>query len=262
MPYSVNNNVRTYYEVVGNGPPLFLHVGAFVEGDLWKLAGYLGRLKEYQLILNDPRGRGKSDRPKTLASHRMENYVADVLKILDDLHISRAGFWGHSDGARVGFALAATHPNRLKALVAVGGHDLPTEYRDRVTTAKDIRKRGLRWVRDLIQKSYGKKLPLWYRKTLHRRDSKIGELEMLAWKPWINKWDTYAKIRVPTIITAGDKDDRTGLSKKIASMIPNSKLAMMKGQGHFDSFMRSDVSTRCVKPFLRRYLSKNRFSGG
>ncbi len=262
MPFATNKGVRIHYEVFGDGPPLFLHVGAAAEWDLWKLAGYLDRLTEYRLIVIDPRGRGRSDRPETLAAHRMKNYVGDVITILDDLGISRTAFWGHSDGARVGFALAVAHPDRLKALVAVGGHDLPTEYKDRVAFAKYVRENGMGFLDDVYEKSFGKPLPLWYTKRRRRRDPRMFELEMLAWRPWINNWTTYPKIRVPTLIMAGKIEDATGLSEKMAKLMPDARCVILRGLkpgssdaglDHLGGLMRSDLSIRYAGPFLREH---------
>jgi hypothetical protein len=58
-PYASNKDIRIHYEVFDEGPPAFLYVGAGAEWDLWKLAGYLDRLKGFRLILSDPRGFGK-----------------------------------------------------------------------------------------------------------------------------------------------------------------------------------------------------------
>lgn len=237
----------------GEGSPLFLHVGAGCEWDLWKLAGYLDRLAGYRLIIIDPRGRGSSDRPKTLAAHRMKNYVQDVIKILDDLHISKTAFWGHSDGARVGFALALGHPNRLKALIAAGGQDLPTEYNDRVALAKHAQENGMDWLNNAIQKSFGKKLPAWYTRKRRVRDPAIFGLELLAWRRWINRWDIYPRIKVPTLIIVGEKEDPSRLAEKMAKLIPQGRFVILKGLGHLDEFMRSDLSVRPGKRFLREF---------
>src|SRR5712692_253548 len=253
MPFAINKRVRIHYEVFGEGPPLFLHVGAGCEWDLWKLAGYLERLDGYRLIIIDPRGRGSSDRPNTLAAHRMKNYVQDVISILDDLHISKTAFWGHSDGARVGFALALRHPNRLKALVAAGGQDLANEYKDRVALAKFAQKNGMNWLNNAVQKSYGKKLPRWYTTKRRARDPAIFRSAMLAWRPWINKWDIYPRIKVPTLVIVGEKEDPSLLAKKMAKLIPQGSFIVLKGLGHLDEFMRSDLSVRPAKRFLREF---------
>src|SRR6266849_7249424 len=227
MPFAINKGVRVHYEVLGQGPPLFLHVGAGCEWDLWKLAGYVDRLDGYRLIVIDPRGRGSSDRPDTLPAHRMKNYVQDVITILDDLHVSKTAFWGHSDGARVGFAFALSHAKRLNALIAAGGQDLPTEYSDRVALAKYAQENGMDWLNNVIQNSFGKELPPWYTRQRRARDPAMFRLELLAWRPWISRWDIYPRIKVPTLIIAGEKEDPSRLGEKIANLIPKGRFVIL-----------------------------------
>jgi len=47
-------------------------------------------------VLYDHRGRGASDRPATLMAHRIEEYVADVAALADELGASRYAFMGYS----------------------------------------------------------------------------------------------------------------------------------------------------------------------
>src|SRR5438309_10274437 len=122
----------------------------------------MDRLKGFQLIINDPRGFGRSDRPRTLADYRIRNQVQDVLTVMDDLRVSRAAFWGHSDGAWVGFALADAHPSCLKALIAAGGAVGPPENTEREELAKFIHKKGLGFLSGVFAKSLAKNIPVLY----------------------------------------------------------------------------------------------------
>jgi pimeloyl-ACP methyl ester carboxylesterase len=65
---------------------------------MWSHAGYLERLADMKRILVDHRGRGLSDRTRNPQSHSTDNYVSDVVKVLDELGIERTAFWGYSDG--------------------------------------------------------------------------------------------------------------------------------------------------------------------
>lgn len=261
MPYASNEGVRIHYEVLGSGPPLFLHIGAGREWDSWKLAGYPERLKEYRLIIPDPRGRGLSDRPRTLAAHRLENYVSDVVSIVDDQGVDRVGFWGHSDGARVGFVLALKHPNRLKALVAAGGQDEPGEYEKwRVSLAGRARARGMGPLDEFFRRKYlrafGHGYPEWYKRTRRFRDPEMFALNMLAWKDWIERWDMYPRIRVPSLIIAGDKEDPAGLGHRIASLMPDARSVVIEGEDHVGEYLRSDLVLRHVRPFLQAHFDR------
>jgi pimeloyl-ACP methyl ester carboxylesterase len=250
--------VRIHYEVIGKGPPLFLHVGAGFEWDFWKAAGYTRRIRNYRLVIIDPRGRGDSDRPRTLAGHRMENYVSDVISILDEMQIPKTSFWGHSDGARVGFVLALKHPERVSALVAAGGQDEPNEYEKwRVSFAEAARSRGMGWAAAHASRAYrrawGHGYPGWYRNRKRDADPEAFALNMLAWKNWIERWDMYPKIRVPALVIAGEKEDPGGLAYRIAKLMPDARPVIIGGQDHMGEFLRSDLVLPYVRPFLAEH---------
>ena len=64
MPYVIKQEVRIYYEVEGQGTPLVLAHGGSDSLDMWRRYGYTDILKDdFQLILFDFRGHGRSDKP-------------------------------------------------------------------------------------------------------------------------------------------------------------------------------------------------------
>ncbi len=93
-----HHGVRLFYEIVGDGEPVVLHTGAGGDRTMWRHAGYLDELRDFQMVLFDHRGHGQSDKPRILEAHRLEVYVADVVALLDHLALPRAAFWGYSDG--------------------------------------------------------------------------------------------------------------------------------------------------------------------
>ena len=110
MPFITNTGVKLYYEIEGQGSPIILHTGGGGDGSMWRDGGYVRGLAGFQCVLFDHRGHGRSDKPTQLEDYAMERYVADVVCLLDSLALERAAFGGYSDGAMVGYALAATHP--------------------------------------------------------------------------------------------------------------------------------------------------------
>jgi pimeloyl-ACP methyl ester carboxylesterase len=64
MPYVDNDGVRIHYEVEGHGPSLVLQHGFTHSLRRWYLHGYVDALRnDYELVLIDARGHGKSDKP-------------------------------------------------------------------------------------------------------------------------------------------------------------------------------------------------------
>src|SRR3989304_635920 len=122
MPYANNNGVRIYYEVEGQGPPLVLAHGMGGGGDLdaWLSTGYTDALKDdYQLILFDLRGHGRSDKPHEVSAHG-SNAADDIVAVLDSLGIAKAHYLGYSMGAAAGFKQAISHADWFYSFILGG----------------------------------------------------------------------------------------------------------------------------------------------
>jgi pimeloyl-ACP methyl ester carboxylesterase len=118
VAYVDNDGVRIHYLVEGKGPPLFLHMGFSVDLTGWYEWGYVDALKDdYRLILIDPRGHGKSDKPRDSAAYQAAQRVGDVVAVLDDLGVERTHYLGYSMGGRIGFEVAQLAPSRLCSLI-------------------------------------------------------------------------------------------------------------------------------------------------
>src|SRR4051812_35594588 len=121
MPYATNDGVRIHYHVEGNGPSVVLQAGFTLDMHAWYEWGYVDALQpDYQLILIDPRGHGRSDKPHDPTAYEMSLRAADVLAVLDDLGVEQAHYLGYSMGGRIGFDTAKLAPERLRSLM-IGG---------------------------------------------------------------------------------------------------------------------------------------------
>lgn len=119
------------YQVAGDGPPTIVHVGSWgqtIEGfaDTPAVAHYLRRLRSLgQVVLFDKRGTGLSDPlprpwvPDSGFGPMLEESVADLVTVLDDLEVSRALVIGVWAGTAAAMAFAATHPERTAGLILV-----------------------------------------------------------------------------------------------------------------------------------------------
>lgn len=115
--YAEVNGINMYYEVHGEGTPLVLLHGGYVDSDMWTIETHI-LSQSYQVIEIDSRGHGRStdgDGPITY-----ELMAADTLALLDQLNVSNAHFAGWSDGAVIAAQIAAYHPERVNKLVLIG----------------------------------------------------------------------------------------------------------------------------------------------
>jgi pimeloyl-ACP methyl ester carboxylesterase len=121
------NGIRLWYAVFGHGEPVIMVHGGLANSDYWGLqVPVLAR--SYQVIVLDSRGHGRSMR--TAAPIGYDVMAADVLALMDTLHIGQAALVGWSDGAIIGLDIAIHHPERLTKLFAFAANSDPSGVKD------------------------------------------------------------------------------------------------------------------------------------
>jgi pimeloyl-ACP methyl ester carboxylesterase/DNA-binding winged helix-turn-helix (wHTH) protein len=118
------DKTRLAYARSGNGPPLvkaanwLSHIELEWNSPIWK--HWLERLgRDRTLIRYDVRGSGLSDwRPPSIT---FPDFVRDLADIFDAGGVERAPLFGVSQGAAVSVAYAVQNPERVSALILVGG---------------------------------------------------------------------------------------------------------------------------------------------
>ena len=115
MPYARVNDINLYYEVHGQGEPFLFISGTGSSCEYMKVVTVDWFARDFQLIIFDHRGTGRSDKPDMPYSTRM--FANDAVALLEHLGIERAHVGGRSMGGRVSQWLAIDHPYRVGALV-------------------------------------------------------------------------------------------------------------------------------------------------
>ena len=78
----------------------FAHLGDFLKG-------------ERRILMVNLRGRGDSEYAKDSATYKPRTYVADIIRLMDELELPKAIFIGTSLGGIVTMVMAAAHPTRV-----------------------------------------------------------------------------------------------------------------------------------------------------
>src|SRR6202171_5779856 len=162
--YAKNSDTHTAYQVHGNGPlDLVLCDGATTHLDvLWEEPGYRRYREELasftRLIRFDKRGMGLSDRVR---AGTLEERMEDVRAVLDATGSKEAALIGISEGGPLSMLLAATYPERTRALVLCGaevcertsedwpwGESTPEEFEESVRELPERwgLGRGVHWI--------------------------------------------------------------------------------------------------------------------
>jgi pimeloyl-ACP methyl ester carboxylesterase len=112
--YVERDGVRVFWERYGDGEPtlLLLPPWTIIYSRCWKAQiPYFAR--HCGVLTFDPRGNGRSDRPKNPRLYAEREFAADALAVMDATGTERAVLVSLSQGAQRALLLAADHPERV-----------------------------------------------------------------------------------------------------------------------------------------------------
>ena len=118
--YVANSGVRIHYEVHGTGQPalLLLPTWAIVDSRHWKMqVPFLAR--NYRVITFDPRGNGRSDRPRDPAAYADAAFASDIGAVLDATGTERAVLGAFCSGFPWALLFAAAHPQQVTGIITI-----------------------------------------------------------------------------------------------------------------------------------------------
>src|SRR5436190_4277036 len=122
--YTNSGGLNIGYQVIGDGPLDVVFVpGLLSQIDvIWTLPAavrFFERLASFaRVILYDKRGQGVSDPLEGVLT--LEQDMEDLLAVLDAAGSERAALLGYSEGGPMSALCAATHPDRVSALILCG----------------------------------------------------------------------------------------------------------------------------------------------
>ncbi|MEJ5300442.1 MAG: alpha/beta fold hydrolase [Thermodesulforhabdaceae bacterium] len=265
MPFCDDGERRIYYEVSGSGSPLLFISG--LSGGSWSWYQQRPFFEAfYTVIVFDNRGAGKSWMPP--GPYTMDQMAEDALALLDHLEINKTHVAGISMGGMIAQQLAATHPDRVSALVLGCTHCGKSR---RIAPAREVLDRlssqeGLS-PEEIVEKNipllFGEKcrkehpeiVDEYKRKTLSApiQPFEAFQAQLIAINRF-NVCDILYRITCPTLIITG-KDDilvPPQNSKVLAELIPNSQLVELDGIGHAIHLEATETFNELVLEFLRQ----------
>ncbi len=118
---AVRDGVPLAWSSYGAGPAtvVLMPTWSIVNSRAWKAqVPYLAR--RWQVITFDGRGCGRSGRPADASDYTDEQYAADTIAVLDDAGVGAAVLVGWSCGVTWAVHVAATYPDRVLGIFAIG----------------------------------------------------------------------------------------------------------------------------------------------
>ncbi|MGH3348693.1 MAG: alpha/beta fold hydrolase, partial [Nocardioides sp.] len=118
--YVERGGVRVYYECFGTEGDaiVFGPSDVLVNGGMWKAqVPYLAR--RHRVVVIDPRGNGRSDKPTDPAAYSDLEMVADLIAVMDEVDVDRAVLVGLCMSSYYMLCAAARHSERVDGVVAI-----------------------------------------------------------------------------------------------------------------------------------------------
>lgn len=248
------NGMEMYYEVSGEGDPLIVLHGAYM--NIPSMGTIIPKLAEtHKVYAIEFQGHGRTtdiDRPITYP-----NLADDVAAFMDAVKIEKADVFGYSMGAAAGLQLAIRHPEKVDKLAAASvAYDaegwqpafkafipqMSVEMFVNMPFAEDYRK--------LAANPDG--FPELVRKLI------ALEKEPMAWEADVRA------LKTPVLIITGDADVATlehsvalfrllggGVMGDMGKPLPASRLAVLPATSHTAVISQPELLHAFVEPFLK-----------
>jgi pimeloyl-ACP methyl ester carboxylesterase len=269
--YARSGDVSIAYQVVGDGPIDLVAVLGFathleLQWEMPPMARFFERLSSFaRLILFDKRGTGLSDPVTEVPT--LEQRIEDVRAVLEAAGSERAALFGVSEGGPMSALFAATHPERVTALVLHGAMGRTTEAPDYpwASPAEALRESATEfivpyWGRDpegiveLFAPSFaGDPRAL----ELSARMERSAASPAMVWQIFemfldVDVRDVLPTIHVPTLVLhrRGDRVVNRRAGKELARQIPHARYVELPGIDHLPWAGDADAVLAEIEEFL------------
>lgn len=230
--------------------------GTALSQAIWRGFGYVRELtRTHNVITVDLRGHGRSDGPHDSSAYGMDSFVADLVAVLDHTHTDVTDYAGYSLGGRIGFSLAAAHPERLNRFVSLAGAPGTAKGAfDRVFfpgCITTLEQDGMAGFLEGWQAFTGEALDKATIHAFNANDAKALAAYMSRSEedPGVDD-ETLRGLGVPTLMIVGSLDrERVRAAEHVVQTLPGSRLRVIEGATH-GSVLRAPETKADLVGFL------------
>jgi pimeloyl-ACP methyl ester carboxylesterase len=237
----------------GSGDPPLLLVHGFTGSVLDWTDVLPGLAEQRRVIAYDHRGHGDSPNTGDLATYTLDQLVADLEDVVDELGLQSFHLLGHSMGGVVALRFVLAHPERVRSLILMDTMSapslrIPIEWID--ATVALARNQGMSAVADrMIEASRVMAVVPPRDEVIDRMRIKLTQMdpEALAGlarslRDFDSMTPRLGEINCPTTVLVGELDQPfREPSETMAASIPGSTLVVLGDAGHCPQEDRPDV---------------------
>jgi class 3 adenylate cyclase len=251
--YASAGDAYVAYQVLGEGPrDLVVVMDGFIPVDTMddepRLARSMARLSSIaRLIRFDRRGIGLSDPVAPSDPPTLEQWVRDALAVLDAVDSTQAVVLASAEASPVALLLAATHPERVRALVIVNGYprllvdvDYPegfsADFLEQVLNSTDPLPADSTtdWVAQFAPSAAGdQQFRQWWEQTGRRGASPATARALLRVACESDVRAILPTIAVPTLVVHLASNPTVGGGRYIAERVPGAVLVEIPGSDDY-----------------------------
>lgn len=252
----------TFTRVDGQGPPLVLIHGVGLDHTMWDPV-VKALAQEHRVVRYDLLGHGRSDDPG--GPRKPEDFVDQLLEVLDSADIERSDVVGLSLGGLIALVSAARQPTRVRRAVLVSTVFGRSEsqlggVQERLALAEA---EGLKPVADLAIERWF--TPQW--RATHRAETESVRRRLLttdragylkAYRLFAQSDDLASasapRVEAPTLVLAGERDSGSTpeMALALAGAIPGGEARIMPGLHHLAPIEAPETFANAVLEFLNQ----------
>jgi len=254
----------TAFIEAGSGAPLILIHGVGLNKQVWQPQWH-DFSESFHVIAYDTLGHGNS--PNASESVCLDDYLRQLLGLIDSLGLSRVMLCGHSMGALITLGFILKYSDRVSAIVPLmAAYNRSEAHQQRSRRVADV------LAGDQAESLLEGTLQRWFTEEDYVDEIRRDKIERVkgwllsadrdgysrAYRTFAENGETYVgklgEIKVPAqVITAEfDPNSTPAMSKQIADEIQQSELVIMPGERHMGQFIGANKINALITGFLRR----------
>ncbi len=221
--------------------------------------------RDYRVIALDLRGHGDSAWSPE-GAYLVQDYVKDLEALVAELRLRRVTLLGNSTGGRVAQVFAGLHPDLVERLVVEDvGPERPQNIADAFARRVEQEANGWATEDELVQQltAANRRTPEPLLRTYAHFGLKPRADGRLVWKrdPNLVKgfvetelWNSVSKITSPVlyVIGGGSRIVPPETQQRLKDMLPNCRVIVMPGLGHYPDEEDTNGFLTNVNEFLKR----------